>query len=81
MFSDAEGHAVEAAEGKMGDRWKNGLKDTMGHTGDAARHAAEGNPSVDAGDAAPWVRDSSRQGYINARSILMGQSPGAITTP
>ncbi|MEU5061514.1 hypothetical protein [Streptomyces sp. NPDC021470] len=81
VFSDAEGHALEAAEGQMGDRWQNGLKDTMGHTGDAARRATEGNPSVDAGDAASWAERSSRQGYINARSILMGQSPGAITTP
>ncbi|MFJ3989059.1 hypothetical protein ACIPWY_10395 [Streptomyces sp. NPDC090032] len=80
-FADAEGHAAEAAQGKMGNRWQAGLYDNGERAGGAARTAAESNPHVDDSDADSWARDAARQGYLNAQNILDGQAPGSITNP
>ncbi|GAA3828979.1 DUF6571 family protein [Streptomyces phyllanthi] len=79
VFQDAEGHAVDDAKKTGGQVWQEGLVRNSTITADAAQAAAEKHQSADTGDAATWARESSRQGYINARAILDGQAPGSMT--
>jgi hypothetical protein len=77
VFKDAEGHALEDAASTGGQFWQEGLVRNQTITEDAAREAAEKYGTVDKTDAGLIARDAVEQGYLNARAILQGQSPGS----
>ncbi|MFI7383040.1 hypothetical protein [Streptomyces sp. NPDC049813] len=79
VFADAQGHVDNSEE--AGDRWQTGQEENNARTSQAARLAAQRYDNADAENLGTWAGQSARQGYINARAILDGQDPGAITTP
>ncbi|WP_338701169.1 hypothetical protein V2W30_29280 [Streptomyces sp. Q6] len=79
VFKDAEGHALEKASDEMGSRWQAGLSRNNEYVALGAQTAANEYHLKNTDDIGTWAREGSRQGYINARSILDGQAPGSTT--
>ncbi|MET7318856.1 hypothetical protein ABZX83_26475 [Streptomyces thermoviolaceus] len=79
VFKDAEGHALEETADDMGDRWQSSLSQNNEYVALAARTAADKYHLSNSDDLTIWARESARQGYFNARSIVDGQAPGSIT--
>jgi hypothetical protein len=77
VFKDAEGHALDDAASTGGQFWQDGLVRNQTITEDAARAAVEKYGTVDKTDAGITARDAAEQGYLNARAILQGQTPGS----
>ncbi|MFF8101964.1 hypothetical protein ACF07S_19825 [Streptomyces sp. NPDC016640] len=80
VFEDAEGQAKQAAQTTGGQFWQEGMKRNLAITSAAARAAADEYHTIDSGDAAMAAHTANRQGYLNARDIVNGQSPDSITS-
>ncbi|MFM9626467.1 MULTISPECIES: DUF6571 family protein [Streptomyces] len=80
VFRDAEGHALKEAQKTGGEFWAEGQIRNGVIAEDGARAAAEKYHSVDVGDAGTIANKAAAQGYLNARAIIGGSSPGAITS-
>ncbi|MFJ8827217.1 hypothetical protein ACIREE_36300 [Streptomyces sp. NPDC102467] len=79
VFADAQGHVDKNDD--AGNRWQTGMEENNARTSQAARLAAERYGKIDVEEAAKWASQSAKQGYVNARPILQGQDPGAVTNP